>query len=190
LATSASFPRSHVNPRPHRRSRTTLLVARAQEPEKVSLQNAIAGTMDIDFKSRKNLDEKGKPQKGAADQYNVALNVATTTEFKGTIQRLPSIAGLIGQTQKGQLNYSVDLSVLNPANLSQKRTVGKWVGTVPIATNGEYNIEGTADSAHRIAVDAIGKAAAFTDKFGGKLIGKGKKPANAVTYIRKLAGKE
>ena len=169
---------------------TTLLVARAQEPEKASLQNAIAGTMDIDFKSRKSLDEKGKPQKGAADQYNVALNVGTTTEFKGTIQRLPSIAGLIGQTQKGQLNYSVDLSVLNPANLSQKRTVGKWVGTVPIATNGEYNIEGTADSAHRIAVDAIGKAAAFTDKFGGKLIGKGKKPANAVTYIRKLAGKE
>jgi hypothetical protein len=80
--------------------------------------------------------------------------------------------------------------VLNPANLSQKRTVGKWVGTVPISTNGEYNVEGTADSAHRIAVDAIGKAAAFTDKFGGKLIGKGKKPANAVTYIRQLAGKE
>src|ERR1051325_6739401 len=55
---------------------TTLLVARAQEPEKLSQQNAIAGTMDIDFKSRKNLDEKGKPQKGAADQYSVALNVA------------------------------------------------------------------------------------------------------------------
>jgi hypothetical protein len=99
----------------------TLLVARAQEPEKLSQQNAIAGTMDIDFKSRKNLDDKGKPQKGAADQYNVAINVAQTTEFKGTIQRLPSIPGLIVQTQKGQLNYSIDLSVLNPANLSQSR---------------------------------------------------------------------
>ena len=43
---------------------------------------------------------------------------------------------------------------------------------------------------HRIAVDAIGRAAAFTDKFGGRLIGKGKKPSNAVTYIRQLAGKE
>ena len=162
----------------------------AQEAEKLSQQNAIAGTMDIDFKSRKNLDEKGKPVKGAADQYAVSLNVAQTTEFKGSIQRLPSIPGLIGMTQKGQLTYSIDLSVLNPANLSQKRAVGKWVGTVPISTTGEYSIEGASDSANRIAVDAIGKASAFTDKFGGKLFGKSKKPSNAVTYIRKMAGKE
>jgi hypothetical protein len=169
---------------------TLLLPAHAQEPEKVSQQNAIAGTMDIDFKSRKNLDEKGKPAKGAADQYSLAINVAQTTEFKGTTQRLPLIPGLLGPAQKGQLNYSIDLSVLNPANLSQKRTVGKWVGTVPISANGEYNVEGASDSPHRIAVDAIGKAAAFTDKFGGKLFGKSRKPASAVTYIRKLAGKE
>ena len=131
----------------------------AQEPEKLSQQNAIAGTMDIDFKSRKNLDEKGKPVKGAADHYAVTLNVAQTTEFKGTIQRLPLIGGLLGAAQKGQLTYAIDLSVLNPANLSQKRVVGKWVGTVPISASGEYSIEGASDSAHRMKLSATSSTA-------------------------------
>ena len=42
--------------------------ARAQDPEKLTIPNAIVGTMDIDFKTRKSLDEKGKPQKGVTDQ--------------------------------------------------------------------------------------------------------------------------
>ena len=163
---------------------------RAQEPEKLSLPAAITGGMDIEFRTRKNLDDKGKPQKGVTDLYTVSLVVAQTTEFKGSIQRQPAIGGILGTGQKAQLVYSIDLSVLNPANLSQKRSVGKWVGTVPVMGNGEYNEEGLPDSLQRIAVDAIGKAPAFTDKFGGKLIGKGKKAANAVTYIRQLAGKE
>ena len=78
---------------------------------------------------------------------------------------------------------------LLPVDMSQKKNIGKWVGTVPIK-DGVYTVEGTPDSVHRIAVEAIGRAAAFTDKFGGRLIGKGKKPSNAVTYIRQLAGKE
>ena len=166
------------------------VAARAQEPEKLSLPTAITGGMDIEFRTRKNLDDKGKPQKGVTDQYVLSLNVAQTTEFKGSIQRQPAIGGILGTGQKAQLAYSIDLAVLNPANLSQKRSVGKWVGTVPVTGNGEYNEEGLPDSLQRIAVDAIGKAPAFTDKFGGKLIGKGKKAANAVTYIRQLAGKE
>ncbi len=166
------------------------LAGRAQEPEKLNLPGAIAGTMDIDFKTRKSLDEKGKPQKGVSDEYALALTVAQTTEFKGTIKRQPAVGGILGMGQKAQLVYAVDLSVLNPANLSQKKTVGKWVGTVPVAANGEYNEEGLADSQQRIAVDAIGKAPAFTDKFGGKLVGKGKKAAGAVTYLRQLAGKQ
>lgn len=174
---------------------TTMLLGslptlRAQEPEKLSQQNAIAGTMEIDFRTRKNTDEKGRPMKGVTDQYSLAMNVAQTTEFKGQIQRTPTLTTLGVQSQKGSLNYSVDLSVLNPANLSQKKTVGKWVGTVPISANGEYSIEGAADSPLRIAVDAIGKAAAFTDKFGGKLVGKGRKKTDPVTYMRQLAGKQ
>lgn len=166
------------------------LPGRAQEPEKLNLPGAITGGMDIEFRTRKNLDDKGKPQKGVTDQYVLSLTVAQTTEFKGSIQRQPAVGGILGSGQKAQLTYSIDLSVLNPANLSQKRAVGKWVGTVPVAANGEYNEEGLADSQQRIAVDAIGKAPAFVDKFGGKLIGKGKKAASATTYLRQLAGKE
>ncbi len=163
----------------------------AQEAEKLSQPGIIAGTMEIDFKSRKNLTDKGQPQKGVADTYSVAMNVAKTTEFKGQIQRLPFAGGILGlQEQKGQLNYSLDLSVINPVDMSQKKTIGKWVGTVPVAKDGVYAVEGAADSPLRIAVDAIGRAQAFTDRFGGRLVGKGKKPANAVTYIRQLAGKE
>ncbi|MGV3532308.1 MAG: hypothetical protein ACO1QR_08045 [Chthoniobacteraceae bacterium] len=170
---------------------STVLSAFAQEPEKLNQEGIISGTMDIDFKSRKNLDEKGKPMKGHSDVYSVALNVVKTTEFKGTIQRQPAVGGLLGlQGQPGQLVYGLDLAVINPVDMSQKKTIGKWVGTVPISNEGVYSVEGTPASPHRIAVDAIGRASAFTDKFGGRLIGKGKKPANAITYIRKLAGKE
>nr|MDQ3624402.1 hypothetical protein [Verrucomicrobiota bacterium] len=158
---------------------------------KMTQPGIIAGTMDIDFKTRKNLNEKGQPQKGHSDTYTVACSVAKTTEFKGTIQRQPPIAGLLGlQEQKGHLNYSVDLVVINPVDMSQKKTVGKWVGTVPIGKDGVYSVDGLPDSPHRIAVDQVGRAAGFTDRFGGKLIGKGKKPSNAVTYIRQLAGKQ
>jgi hypothetical protein len=162
-----------------------------QEPEKITQPGIISGTMDIDFKSRKNLNEKNVPQRGFADVYSVMLNVVKTTEFKGQIQRLPYVPGILGyQEQKGQLVYSLDLAVINPVDMTQKKTIGKWVGTVPIGKDGVYSIEGTPDSKHRIAVDAVGRAAAFTDGFGGKLVGKGKKPSNAVTYIRQLAGKE
>lgn len=159
----------------------------AQEPEKLTQPGIIAGTMDIDFKTRKSLDAKGQPTKGTADAYSVAMTVAKTTEFKGTIQRTPFVPGLLGlQEQKGQLNYSIDLSVINPVDMSQKKTVGKWVGTVPVGKDGVYSVEGAGDSPLRIAVDAMGKAQAFTDKFGGKLVGKSRKPSQAITYIQSL----
>jgi hypothetical protein len=165
--------------------------ALAQEPEKITQPGIISGTMDIDFKSRKNLDAKGQPAKGAADVYSVAMSVAKTTEFKGAIQRLPHVPGVLGlQEQKGQLSYSLDLAVINPVDMSQKKTVGKWVGTVPIGKDGVYSIDGTPDSPLRIAVDAIGRAQAFTDRFGGKLVGKSRKPSAAMTYIRQLQGKQ
>ena len=127
----------------------TPLQARAQELEKLNLQGAIGGSMDIEFRTRKNLDEKGKPQKGVTDLYTLSLTVAQTTEFKGTIQRTPAVGGILGTEQKGQLTYSIDLSVMNPANLSQKHTVGKWVGTVPVRQTANITRKGcrTASSA-------------------------------------------
>jgi hypothetical protein len=45
--------------------------------------------------------------------------------------------------------------------------------------------EGSLESPLRIAIDAIGQQPAFTDKFGGKLIGKSKKEDNLASYTYK-----
>jgi len=164
----------------------------AQELEKITQPGAISGTVNIAFNTRTRLTEKGTPEKGAKDVYDVALTVAKTTEFKGKVERQPLItSSVLGRVeQPGQLYYTVDLGVINPVNMAQKKTVGKWVGTVPIDANGMYNLEGVADSKHRVSVDAIGKAPAFTDNFGGRLYGKGKKTEGVMSYVRQLQGKE
>jgi hypothetical protein len=164
----------------------------AQEPEKITQPGAISGTMNIAFNTRTNLTDKGKPAKGAKDVYDVALNVAKTTEFRGKIERQPELVSeILGrQEQPGQLQYSINLAVFNPVDMTQKKTVGKWVGTVPITAGGVYQVDGPPDSRHRISVDAIGRAPAFTDNFGGRLLGKGKKPSGVISYIRKVQGKE
>lgn len=163
-----------------------------QEPEKITQPGAISGTTTITFGSRTNLNEKGKPQKGAKDVYEVNLSVAKTTEFKGKIERYPLIVSdLLGRTeQPAQIVFSLDLGVVNPADMTQKKTVGKWVGTVPINTNGVYELGGTGDSKHRISIDAIGRAPAFTENFSGNLYGKGKKTGGVMSYVRQIQGKE
>jgi hypothetical protein len=165
----------------------------AQDLEKVTQPGMVTGTVNIAFNTRMKLDDKGKPQVGAKDVYETALNVGKTTEFKGKVERLPRITSdVLGREQQaGKLYYSLDLAVINPVNMTQRKVVGKWVGDVPIDANGVYALEGSNDSAHRIAVEAIGKAPSFTDKFSGRLVGKGSKKDNAVmSYIRKVAGKE
>jgi hypothetical protein len=164
----------------------------AQAPEPVTMPGIITGKMNITFKSRTDLDDKGKPAKGALDTYDFVMNVAQTTEYAGKITRQPQLTGdMLGRVmQPAQLVYSMDLAVLNPTNLAQKKTIGKWVGTVPISTTGEYQLAGLPDSQHRIAVEAIGKAQAFTEKFDGKLTGKGKKTSGVMAYVRQFQGKE
>jgi hypothetical protein len=152
----------------------------------------VNGKMSITFNSRTVLGTDGKPGVGAFDLYDFQFNVAQTTEYTGKITRQPLITGdLIGRViQPSQIGYAIDLAVLNPSNLSQKKVIGKWVGTVPISVAGEYQFDGSPDSPLRIAVDAVGKAAAFTDKFAGKLVGKGKKTTGAMSYVRQFRGKE
>src|SRR5687767_319912 len=60
------------------------------DPQQITEDNVIAGTMDIDFGTRTNLDTSGdlKPGSaavGAKDTYKLTLSVAKTTEFTGTI---------------------------------------------------------------------------------------------------------
>jgi hypothetical protein len=170
----------------------TLATAQAQELEKITQPGAISGTVNINFATRTRLTDEGKPQVGAKDSYELALAVAKTTEFKGKVERQPLITSkLLGRVeQPGQLFYSLDLAVINPANMTQKKTVGKWVGTVPITSEGVYELEGAGESKQRISVDAIGRAPAFTDNFGGRLYGKGKKTQGVMSYVRQLQGKE
>jgi hypothetical protein len=165
------------------------------QDQTLSEQGVIAGTLDIEFKSRTELDTagtytEGSSALGAKDTYTLKLTVAKTTEFSGKITRQPDLFTKIirSQKQKAELGFDINLAVRNPKNLDEKRNVGKWVGTVPINANtGAYEITGGAalESPLRIAIDAIGQQPAFTDKFGGKLIGKSKKEENLASYTYK-----
>jgi hypothetical protein len=157
--------------------------------------NAIQGTMEIEFKTRTELDEDGdfvdgSSKKGAKDIYKLNLAVAQTTLYSGTVTRQPELLSRIlrKQEQKPQLEYNITLSVRNPRNLDEKKTVGKWVGTVPLnPANGLYDLAGgaKAESPLRIATDAIGTTQASTDRFGGKMYGKSKKEDSLAAYSYK-----
>jgi hypothetical protein len=178
-------------------------VARAQ-PETITEEDVITGTMDIDFQTRTKIDssgdlKKGSPQVGAADTYKFSLRVAKTTEFSGEIKRLPNIYSSVLQRKKqeARLSFKIDLGVLNPNDLKQKKVVGNWVGDVPIDTaSGAFDLGGGATgkdlSALRIDVQAIGRQAAFKDFFKGRLIGKAEKKDNLLehSYKRLVGGKQ
>ncbi|MBY0263012.1 MAG: hypothetical protein K2Q20_11755 [Phycisphaerales bacterium] len=170
-------------------------------PEPITEDNIIAGTMNIEFETRVKKDTSGDLKEGSAaigakDKYTFSINVAKTTEFAGEITRQPNLftKTLQRRKQDAQLFYKVDLAVLNPKDLKQKRTVGRWVGTVPIdPQSGVYDLAGgtSKDSALRVAIDAVGKAPAFTDPFAGRLVGKAEKKDNlaASTYKRLVGNK-
>lgn len=168
--------------------------ARAQEAT-VTEEGAITGTMDIDFKTRTDLDTdgtyvEGSPKLGAKDTYTFKMVVGKTTEYNGKITRQGDLFTKIikSQKQKAALGFDIALAVRNPRNIDEKKNVGKWVGTLPINTNtGVYDIAGGAqgESPLRIAIDAIGSQQAFVDKFGGKLVGKSKKEEGLASYTYK-----
>jgi hypothetical protein len=167
----------------------------AAQADTLTEDNVIAGTMDIDFATRTNLDttgdlKKGSPALGAKDSYKLDLAVAKTNQFTGTVTRLPNLYSsvLARKKQEAQLHYSIDLAVRNPKDLSQKKTVGKWVGTIPIDTDtGAFDLSGgkAKDSALRVSVDAVGKARAFQEAFAGKLVGKAEKKESLASYTYK-----
>lgn len=178
------------------------LAAPALAQDAITKEDVIAGTMNIDFGTRTTKDTSGDLKEGssaigAKDKYTFTLRVAETTEFAGEIQRQPNLyTKLINRKkQEAQLFYKINMAVLNPKDLKQKKTVGSWVGTVPIDTaSGAFDLSGGSakESALRIAVDAVGKASAFTENFGGKLVGKAenKESLAAYTFKRVVGNKE
>lgn len=165
------------------------------DPNILTKDDVIAGTMQIEFKTRTQLDTSGKLKEGSAqpnvaDAYKLDLSVADTINFVGDIQRFPKLySKILGRNQQdAKLFYNVTLNVLNPRDLKQKKTVGKWVGTVPVdPATGAYDPSGggAQESALRVDVDAVGRAQAFKDNFGGKLIGKSEKKENLGSSLYK-----
>lgn len=165
------------------------------DPNILTKDDVIAGTMQIEFKTRTQLDTSGKLKEGSAqpnvaDAYKLDLSVADTINFVGDIQRFPKLySKILGRNQQdAKLFYNVTLNVLNPRDLKQKKTVGKWVGTVPVdPATGAYDLSGggAQESALRVDVDAVGRAQAFKDNFGGKLIGKSEKKENLGSSLYK-----
>ncbi len=174
-------------------------IARQADAPTLTEENVISGTMDIDFRTRTQLDTTGDLKKGSAalgakDLYKFDLTVAKTTRFTGEITRQPNLysATLARKKQEANLWYSIDLAVLNPKDLKQSRVVGKWVGTMPVDTaSGAFDLAGGAksESPLRIAVDAVGAAKAFTDNFAGRMMGKAEKKENLAEYtFKRLVG--
>jgi hypothetical protein len=172
--------------------------------ETVTEEGVIKGEMNIDFQTRTKLDTTGDLKKGSSalnvsDIYRFNISVAKTTEYNGEIKRQPNLYSsvLARKKQDAKLAFKIDLSVLNPSDLKQKKTVGNWVGEVPIdSASGAFDLGGGGalkdPSPLRIDVQAIGKQAAFKDMFGGRLVGKAenKEGLASYTYKRLIGNKE
>ena len=173
----------------------TMLAPAVRAQDTITEEKVIAGTMDIDFGTRTHLDttgdlKSGSPALGAKDVYRLNITVARTTEFAGKIERQPNLfSSVLGRKkQDAQLWYTLDLSLFNPRDLKVKKTVGKWVGTIPIDTaSGAYDLGGggAKESPLRIKVDPAGAASGFEDFFRGRLIGKAEKKDNLAEYTYK-----
>ncbi len=174
----------------------SLLVQPAHaQTDTITDEEAITGLMEIDFATRSKLDTSGDLRDGSSalgvkDKYKFNLNVAKTTNFTGEITRQPNLYSKVLQRKKQEaaLGFSVDLAVMNPKDLKQKRVVGKWVGTVPIdPASGNFDMAGGAakDSALRVQIDTVGKAQGFEEKFGGMLVGKAEKKEGLASYTYK-----
>lgn len=179
----------------------TLLGAAAAwaQSEPITENDVISGTMTIEFKTRTTPDTSGEFTEGSAqlgvqDVYAVNLAVAKTTELSGKIVRQPNIysKNLRRVKQGAAIGFDLALAVLNPKDLKQKKTVGKWVGVVPIDTStGAYDLTAGRKEERplRMAIDAVGKAAAFTDEFTGRLVGKAEKKDTLASYtFKRLVG--
>jgi len=183
LAQPAAQPAAATQPAP---------AATAGTPEQITKDDIIAGTMDIEFRTRSNLDASGDLKTGSAalgakDVYKFNIGVAETTAFAGEITRQPNLYSKLIQKRKqdAQLAYSVDLAVRNPRDLKQSKVVGKWVGIIPIdPATGAFDLSGGVSKERplRIQVDAVGRSPAFTDNFGGRLVGKAEKKEGLASY--------
>lgn len=146
------------------------VVAFAQVPSLTSppVVTFIKGDLGIKFNTRTQLDGD-KPKAGVADVYTLNVNVSNSARFQGTIEHKPTIKGMVGISQPGQIAYAINLDVVNPNNPAQTRNIGNLYGTVPIDPQNIYHFE---FGEPKVSVFGAGSAKGFDSKFTGQAAGK------------------
>ncbi len=157
--------------------------------EKLSESGYITGSLVIDWDSRlpRNREhDSAKP--GVADVFDMDVSVGNTF-YRGKIQCLPYVFSRhLGRVlQEGACRYDVDLGVINPADRSQQRVVGKLVGTATKDRNGRIDL--TASNL-RVEVQTIGRATGFTSEFGGSVQSTPVKARTTLTDLMDTAAKQ
>lgn len=141
----------------------------------------IKGDMKIVYNTKQN----PAGTKGIEDVYTINVNVANSAIFHGKMSDRPQIIeGMFSKavTQPRSLKYNIDCDVVNPANPTQTKNIGRMYGLVPISSEGVYDYD-----RGNLVVDIlpIGNAAGFTSKFSGKAGGKPLvRPANWTDTVR------
>jgi len=155
-------------------------------------EHGIVGSVVINYDSRKHLASDGQPQPGFNDKMAVDLNVGKDTAFRGDIIRTPQVAGAVGIKQNANMRYDVDLIAYNPANRAQSMSVGRWVGDVPIGSDGVYQLNKEKGASVRFAITQKGGAPSgdFAGLIHGRKLGTSKlmELANQVTDSVKKEG--
>src|SRR5882672_8358624 len=98
------------------------------QPQPPAPETFIKGDATIRFNTRTSTDSDGKAREGITDKYTLAINVANSVLFRGTIEHTPYIHKIVGSSQLAHLDYSIECDVVNPKNPSQTRNVGRIYG--------------------------------------------------------------
>jgi hypothetical protein len=163
-------------------------------------KGVVTGEMFINFGTRKEKDDSGKlvadsPKLGARDTYFFTLKVLNQVVFDGKIARQPTLYSKTLQRPQQEAMFDfekLDIQVVNPRDPTQKRTVGRWTGVIPIdPATGVYNLAGTNERPFRIFIEATGRAPQIDERCAGKLVGKATKKEGLVsqTYKRVIGQK-
>ena len=144
-------------------------VTAVAQPATTEPETFVKGEVSINYATRRNADDKGKPREGFTDKYNLSVNVSNSALFRGTIEHQPYVGKTLGSSQPAQLTYSIDADVVNPRNPSQTRNVGKIYGVSPVTKNNVYMF---TDGNTKITVFPLGQAKGFDSNFRGTVVGR------------------
>jgi hypothetical protein len=173
-------------------------LARAQAPAAAAADankapaDAIKGTVDMTFNTRtQSGTEEGAPKKGVKDIYQVALTINGNRQLTGQISRQPRIKQMMIRTIQ-QPQYDFNLNLVAMITGSAPRTIGKWIGVMPVdEKSGAFVLDGAGDQqrAMRVTVDV---GTPLNDQFGGRFYGKpdDKTKLTTESFKRMWNGKE